>query len=126
MEHLTRAMLVVPRMLDGLGLRVDGRSVEAQLTDLHVRDGTLDGPRRGLEAMALFDVPVSTFLDDGVATIELMFDDGDGHVIVEAQARDGATITSGSLTQRDGPVAGPAVLHPGDTATIAFATPTRP
>ena len=125
-EQLARAMLVVPRMLDGLVVHADGEPVELTLTDLHIRDGAADGRRRGLEAMAIVALPIDPALADGVATIELTVAFGDGHVIVEAQARGDFTIVEGSLPDRGGPVRGPATLHAGESVSVVVERATAP
>lgn len=125
-ERLAQAMLVVPRMLDGIEVRVDGVLVALELEDLHIRDGALDGHRRGLEAMALVRISMGDALDDGAATLEVGMTSGDGHLRVEAQAHPPAVLDGGSMPSPGGPVRGPAVLHVGASTSIEVRRDTAP
>lgn len=117
-EILTRAQLLIPRLVVGIELRVGEEAVSLDMIDVELRDGSGSGPRQGFEAMALYhtDRPLA---QDAAAAVVVGVADAVAPVRAEVQWAEGLVLEDSSLPPAtDAPAIGPAEVLPGLPVTV--------
>ena len=111
LEALARAQLLVPRLISGIDVVLDGAPVQLALAEVSFTDGAGSGEEMGFVGMAIYawssPDPIAT------STVELRVSEDTPSVLAHVQTTGPLTIAASTVPRApDAPVVGPVnVLH---------------